>query len=378
MTTHPLRVLHAHSGNVYGGVETLLVSLVRYQAYAPELTWRFALTAAGRLSDELTALGAAPAIVGVVRASRPWTVWAARAQLRRLLLRSPCDVMVVHSEWSLAVFGPVAHAAAVPLLLWLHGAAAGPGWLRAWSRRAVPAAIIANSRFTAASWAGRYPATPTDVVYYPFTPIAATGTREDTRAALATPPETPVLLQLARLEAGKGHRVLLEALASLRDRAWHCWIVGAPDSPEDTAYRDALVADAHRFGVTARVKFLGERRDTAALLAAADIYCQPNVVPEGFGLSLLEALYTPLPVVASATGATLELVDATTALLVAPGDAAGLSAALASLLADPARRRDLAIAGRRWAAAIVDTAQPMRRLVDVLRAAHNERADEGG
>ena len=47
-----------------------------------------------------------------------------------------------------------------------------------------------------------------------------------------------------------------------------------------------------------------------ALLAAADLFCQPNTAPEPFGLSLVEALQAGLPVVTSGIGGACEIVDA--------------------------------------------------------------------
>ena len=58
---HALRVLHVHSGNLYGGVETFLATLARDSAAAPRMTSSFALCFEGRLSDELRAHGHAAA-----------------------------------------------------------------------------------------------------------------------------------------------------------------------------------------------------------------------------------------------------------------------------------------------------------------------------
>jgi len=55
-----------------------------------------------------------------------------------------------------------------------------------------------------------------------------------------------------------------------------------------------------------RVRFVGERLDVARILAAADIFCQPNIEAEPFGIVFIEALYAGLPVVASASGGALE------------------------------------------------------------------------
>ena len=67
------------------------------------------------------------------------------------------------------------------------------------------------------------------------------------------------------------------------------------------------------------MRWLGQRRDVPELLAAADIYCQPNVGAEPFGIVFVEALYTGLPVVTTALGGALEIIDASCGVLVPPG-----------------------------------------------------------
>jgi glycosyltransferase involved in cell wall biosynthesis len=100
------------------------------------------------------------------------------------------------------------------------------------------------------------------------------------------------------------------------------------------------------------VQLLGARDDARLVVAAADIYCQPNLEPEPFGLSLVEAMYAGLPVVTSASGGAVEIVDQTCGVLTAPGDVDGVSHALAELIADTPRRERLGQSGRRRAAAL--------------------------
>src|SRR5260221_9072618 len=89
-----VKVLHVHAGNMYGGGETILTSLVRYQKLAPGLEQRFALCFEGRLSKELAELGAPVSLLGAVRARRPLSVWRARQKLAPLLARPHADAVV--------------------------------------------------------------------------------------------------------------------------------------------------------------------------------------------------------------------------------------------------------------------------------------------
>jgi glycosyltransferase involved in cell wall biosynthesis len=85
----------------------------------------------------------------------------------------------------------------------------------------------------------------------------------------------------------------------------------------------------------------------AAAMAESHVALVPSVWPEAFGLTALEALAAGCPVVASAAGGLLDLVrHDETGLLVPPGDAAALAAAVNRLLADPSLRTRLCHAGR--------------------------------
>jgi glycosyltransferase involved in cell wall biosynthesis len=102
------------------------------------------------------------------------------------------------------------------------------------------------------------------------------------------------------------------------------------------------------------------------LLAAADLLCQPNLGPEPFGMSYVEAMHAQLPVVAAATGGALEIVTPGTGLLVAPGDASATAEALRALIADAGLRARLGAAGPARARELCDPQGQMRRLHGLL------------
>ena len=78
--------------------------------------------------------------------------------------------------------------------------------------------------------------------------------------------------------------------------------MGGAQRGHEARYLEALRAKAAKLGIGPRVNFLGQRGDIARLLAAADIYCQPNTGPEPFGITFIEGLYAGLPVVTTAMG----------------------------------------------------------------------------
>jgi glycosyltransferase involved in cell wall biosynthesis len=167
--------------------------------------------------------------------------------------------------------------------------------------------------------------------------------------ATGGPAEGPLqLLAVGAIVPRKGYGVLVEALATLRDRDWHLTLVGAPDrSPEAARDLSAAIATA---GLEDRILLAGAVDDTtlAAAYDGADLFVMPSLF-EGYGMVLTEALARGLPIVCTTGGAAAETAPNDAALKVAPGDAGALAKAIASLIDAPARRRALADAA--WAAA---------------------------
>src|SRR3954469_6532630 len=101
-----INVLHVAVGNLFGGIETMLLTLARHRNEIPGLRQEFSVCFDGRLSDELEGLGATVHRVGPVRASRPWLIAGARQKLRSVMASRRIDVAVCHSGWTLATLWP--------------------------------------------------------------------------------------------------------------------------------------------------------------------------------------------------------------------------------------------------------------------------------
>jgi glycosyltransferase involved in cell wall biosynthesis len=116
------------------------------------------------------------------------------------------------------------------------------------------------------------------------------------------------------------------------------------------------------------VRFLGARADVPRLLTGADVFCHPNVVPEGFGIVFVEAMFAGLPVLTTDIGGAREIVDETSGARVQPR-ADAVAEVLARWLANPEQRRALGRAGRQRAEELYLPSVRVRLLEDALERA---------
>lgn len=113
----------------------------------------FALCFEGRLSQELAEAGVPVHILGNVRISRVWNVLKARQVFQRLVKQQAFDIVLTHGSWSHAILGPVARKANIPLVNWIHGIPSGRNWLERCASRTPPGlALLQVSRMEA--WKG--------------------------------------------------------------------------------------------------------------------------------------------------------------------------------------------------------------------------------
>jgi glycosyltransferase involved in cell wall biosynthesis len=170
----------------------------------------------------------------------------------------------------------------------------------------------------------------------PFHAVAARGRRDGDHAPVT-------VLHVGRLIARKGIDRLLRAVAGARTEvALRLVLVGS--GPEEAALRRL----AEELGLGGDVEFRGfvDQPGLPEVYAEADVFAFPTL-DDPFGIALLEAAATGLPVVASPfAGATIDLVEeGVTGLVVDPDDTAAWTRALAGLARDPELRRRLGARG---------------------------------
>lgn len=160
--------------------------------------------------------------------------------------------------------------------------------------------------------------------------------------AFQGPADDGPILTVARLSPEKDVANLVRAAQRVIEQFPEARFEIAGDGP-CRAELEKLAADLK---VNGRVRFHGEVRDIPSLLGRARLFVLPSQT-EGISLTLLEAQARGLPVVATAVGGSPEVVEAgKSGLLTPPRDPAALALAILTLLADPARSREMGKAGR--------------------------------
>lgn len=346
-----IKVLHICAGNLYGGIERLLISLAQTQSLCKNLKPQFACCFTGKLMTELMETGLPVHMLGNVKLSQPWTTLKARKQLKNLLKREQFDLIACHSPWSYVVFEKVARRLGIPVVIWLHAASSGKHWLERWAALHRPDLVICVSRAILDETAQiMFPDINKVLLHNPLTSAVPALTNSDIeriRRDLNTPSGAIVIIQVSRMEPLKGQIDLLNVLGRIKELPdWICWQVGGPQRESEEYYFQSLKAQAQQLGINARIRFLGERSDVPHLLQAADIYCQPNRAPEGFGLVFVEALAAGRPVITTAFGGALEIIDNSCGILTKPHDASSLKTALIQLINDIALRQSLGENGK--------------------------------
>jgi len=158
----------------------------------------------------------------------------------------------------------------------------------------------------------------------------------------------PLIILPARLTPLKGHTLFIESLASIRTMKWDALCVG--DTGENPSYCRRLREMIAGCGLEDRVRLVGHCDDMPAALMLADIVVSVSTThAEAFGRAVVEAQAMGKPVIAAASGGSLETVlDRRTGWLVKPSDATSLSAAMSEALQNEAIRRRYGCCGLKW------------------------------
>ncbi len=371
MSHAPLRISHVVENLNRGGLERVVIDLVRAQRGLGHDCEVVCLFEAGSLAGELAAAGVPVHACG----KRGGLDLVAIARLRGHLRRHRTQVLHTHNA--------VAHYHAVAAALGLgvrrtintrHGMGVQqPGGRREWlfrralSRTDVVVTVCEAARREVLAQglipAAKVVAIPNGIRLDAFEP-ANDAARAALVRELGLPQGTRLIGAVGRLNWAKDPVSLVRAFRMVRERhpatalAW----IG------DGALRAEVEAAATSEGVADRVILLGDRSDVPRLLAGLDLYAMSSLT-EGYSIALLEACAADLPIVATDVGGNGEIVrNGINGLLVPARDPQRLADALAALLADPARARDMGRAGRDWALASASIPAMAARYESAYRA----------
>ncbi len=190
------------------------------------------------------------------------------------------------------------------------------------------------------------------------------------RVALGAARDEPLVGTVCRLDAWKGVDVFVQAAALVHRRvpAARFAVVGGPIEGQE-AYAATLEQLARRLDLADAVRFAGWRfgpADMPEVYRALTLVVLPSRRPEPFGLVLVEAMASGRPVVATDDGGPREIcAPGETGVLVPPGDADALAAAMAWMLEHPEEARAMGEAGRRRAEGRYDLRAAVRAIESI-------------
>jgi glycosyltransferase involved in cell wall biosynthesis len=201
---------------------------------------------------------------------------------------------------------------------------------------------------------------PTDRIF-----VIPPGTAKPDRPLRSRRGPVRSLLCVASVIPRKGHRVLVAALARMRDLDWQMLCIGSLHRDPRTARLVRQMISAARLG--RRITFAGEQPPRMVMRAyrAAHLFVLPSL-HEGYGMAFAEAMAHGLPIIATTAGAVPETVPCEAGLLVPAGDAPALARALRRVIAEPALALRLAAGARAAGGRLPDWRRSTERWEQVL------------
>ena len=171
-------------------------------------------------------------------------------------------------------------------------------------------------------------------------PDVARPMRNRVRRELGLRQEQMALVVVGRLSVEKGHLILAQALREPRINLRQAALILVGDGPDRS-----VIEAAYRSVDNLAFYPMGRRIDVAEILQACDAFVFPTL-HENLSNALLEAMAAGLPVVASAVGGNVEVLDRGGGILVPASSPGALADALARLLADPSLRHTYGVQAR--------------------------------
>ena len=351
----PCRVAHVSLGLEMGGMEKLLVEFARHADRERFQLHFICLEGRGKLADEIEALGWPIDAMEKPPGLRPGLILKLARRFRRLGL----DVVHTHNEPACLYGVPAARLARVPLVLnTRHGQGSSPGARRArafqWAARLAGRVVCVSKDAAALSVRSGLSENRVTTVW--------NGIDTEKFPFRGPCPGGPAVV-VARLAAVKNVDTLIRAIPLVVRSVPQFTLRIVGDGPCRGAH-EALTA---ALGLQAHVTFTGEANNVPQQLGQASLFVLPSL-SEGVSLSLLEAMATGLPVVATRVGGNVEVViDGETGFLVPVEEPAKLAQAIIRLAVAPELSRRMGVAGRRRVQTAFDVRAMVRAYEDLYQ-----------
>lgn len=300
-------------------------------------------------------------------------LWGSLPGLVGLVRREGYDLLHAHTRVTQVLADVVRRVTRVPVVTTAHGYYK-PRWGRrlwgAWGTRTIAISPLVAEEMTRAH------AVPRERVRLVYNAIDIPAFRrrllaqdpDEIRRALGVGRQTFVIGSVSRLVRDKGHEYLVEAVARLYKRHRDLCLVIVGSGREEKR----LAALVRRRGLGKVARLVPSQSDITRTLAALDVFAHPATFREGFGLAMLEAMVSKVPVIATDIWAINAILrDHVNAFVVPPKDAAALERALEEVRLRP----DVAGSVAENAYEMACQQYSMERMVRELETVYREAID---
>ena len=344
------RILYVHGIEAIGGAERDLIALLKTldrHKWEPHVV----CPGTGPFRDQLHAIAVPTHALSLPPWRKPLAVLQRRSAVGRLeALVNQLDPALIHVNdiwWVPHTVRAVASRASNPVPIVAHvRQEIEPAKVRRYELDRVGPVIAISRQIEQSLIAGGVSVKNVRTVYsgIELSEKQLTHNGQAIRQMIGLPNEAVLFGTVANLFPRKGYEVMLRALPAIVRAVptVHYVIVGS----DDHDYADRLSKLAQELKIADRVHIVGFQDPVQPFLAALDLYVHPALM-EGFGIAVVEAMAMGKAVVATTTGGLPEVVaQGETGLLVPPGDAESLAAAVVSLLEDKVRREQMGRNGK--------------------------------
>jgi glycosyltransferase involved in cell wall biosynthesis len=384
LDANPRTILFVHHSNDLYGADNILLETVKgldRSRYTPFVLLPEDCYCEGGLAAELEKSGIRyrflPLAIVRRRYFKPWRLpgyllgFGGAVRSIRGVIREE-KVAVVHSNTLAVVAGAVAARLSGTGHLWhVHEMLVSPRPVRKLLHFLAPrlsASVICISEAVRQHVLEDQPAFAAKLVVIPnglsLEKFESSTSGEGLRIEFGVPPNAPFVGMIGRINHWKGQALFVEAAKLVLDEFPEArfLVVGSVFGNEHH-YLDELISDVERSGLKARFLISGFRKDVAEVLAALDVYVHPSLLPEPFGLVVLEAMAAGKPVVVTAHGGPLEMIeDGISGYLVRPGNASELAGKINACLRDPVDRQRMGKCARKRAFDLFHVRRYLKRL----------------